>query len=168
MKAYFDDVIADGITYSLEHLNPFYLKFFGEKISKEITLKILYSDHCFTARKNKSDSNSERCFNLERYELSKLLPELIEKMNNGSVQVFQTSARRNFAYVVKTTLHDKDYNIFFEVRKRNTSNPDCDLVMRIESAYVFDEGKSLEYTGKIRFLILCQKIYLGEKIQCRK
>lgn len=89
-------------------------------------------------------------------------------MNNGSVQVFQTSARRNFAYVVKTTLHDKDYNIFFEVRKRNTSNPDCDLVMRIESAYVFDEGKSLEYTGKIRFLILCQKIYLGEKIQCRK
>ena len=154
MNAYFDDVIADGITYSLEHLNPFYLKFFGEKISKEITLKILYSDHCFTARKNKSDSNSERCFNLERYELSKLLPELIEKMNNGSV--------------VKTTLHDKDYNIFFEVRKRNTSNPDCDLVMRIESAYVFDEGKSLEYTGKIRFLILCQKIYLGEKIQCRK
>ena len=89
-------------------------------------------------------------------------------MNNGSVQVFQTSARRNFAYVVKTTLYDKDYNIFFEVRKKNASNLDCDLVMRIESAYVFEDGKELEYTGKIRFLILCQKVYLGEKIQCRK
>lgn len=168
MKPYFDDVIIDGVTYPLTHLNPMYLKFFGEKISKEITLKILYSDHCYTARKDKTDSNSERCFNVGRYELSKLLPELISKMNNASVQVFQTSARRNFAYVVKTTLHDKDYNIFFEVRKKNASNPDCDLVMRVESAYVFDDGLELQYTGKIRFLILCQKVYLGEKIQCRK
>ena len=72
-------------------------------------------------------------------------------MNNGSVLVFQTSARRNFAYVVKQHFTTKTIIFSFEVRKRNTSNPDCDLVMRIESAYVFDEGKSLEYTGKIRF-----------------
>ncbi|WP_238331150.1 hypothetical protein, partial [Mannheimia haemolytica] len=84
------------------------------------------------------------------------------------IQVFQTLARRNFAYVVKTTLNDKDYNIFFEVKKSNNSNPDCDLVIRIESAYVFDNDCKLEYSGKIRFLILCQKIYQGEKIQCRK
>jgi hypothetical protein len=89
-------------------------------------------------------------------------------MNSEKVQVYQTSARRNFAYVVRTTLNKKDYNIFFELRKRNDKNQDCDLLMRIESAYVFDDGKELEYSGKIRFLILCQKIYLGEKAQCRK
>ncbi|MFW9340561.1 hypothetical protein, partial [Glaesserella parasuis] len=129
---------------------------------------VLYSDHCFTARVNRSVSDSERVFSIERYNLSKLLPNIIEGLNNDKIQVFQTLARRNFAYVVKTTLNDKDYNIFFEVKKSNNSNPDCDLVIRIESAYVFDNDCKLEYSGKIRFLILCQKIYQGEKIQCRK
>ena len=165
---YFNDVLWNGTSYNLDHLNPIFLEFFGEKVKKNMKLKVLFSDHCFTERSDNAIANSERIFSLQRYELSKLLPDLISQMNNEKVQVYQTSARRNFAYVVRTTLNEKDYNIFFELRKRNEKNQDCDLLMRIESAYVFDDGKVLEYSGKIRFLILCQKIYLGEKIQCRK
>lgn len=165
---YFDDIKIGNEIFSLSHLNPKYLEFYGQKLQKTLKLKVLYSDHCFTARVNRSVSDSERVFSMERYNLSKLLPNIIEGLNNDKIQVFQTLARRNFAYVVKTTLNDKDYNIFFEVKKSNNSNPDCDLVIRIESAYVFDNDCKLEYSGKIRFLILCQKIYQGEKIQCRK
>ena len=85
---------------------------FTVKSTKTLKLKVLYSDHCFTARVNRSVSDSERVFSIERYNLSKLLPNIIEGLNNDKIQVFQTLARRNFAYVVKTTLNDKDYNIF--------------------------------------------------------
>ncbi|MDY3331697.1 MAG: hypothetical protein SOX43_07060 [Pelistega sp.] len=168
MTNYFDDVQFDGASYSLEHLNPIYIEFFGKKIERNLRVKVLYSNHCFTARVDRLVANSVREFSLQRYELSKLLPSIIQSMNDEKVQVLQTLARRNFAYVIQTQLNEKNYNIFFELQRANQRNQDCDLVMRIESAYVFDGDKEIQYSGKIRFLILCQKIYLGEKIQCRK
>lgn len=105
---YFDDIKIGNEIFSLSHLNPKYLEFYGQKVQKTLKLKVLYSDHCFTARVNRSVSDSERVFSIERYNLSKLLPNIIEGLNNDKIQVFQTLARRNFAYVVKTTLNDKD------------------------------------------------------------
>lgn len=165
---YFDDIKFADEYYSLAHLNPIYFEFFGQKVKQNLKIKVLYSDHFFSAQVNRMVVNSPRVFSLQRYELSKLLPNIILEMNNEKVQVFQTLARRNFAYVVQTRLNEKNYNIFFELHRANERNNDCDLVMRIESAYVFDDDRELQYSGKIRFLILCQKVYLGEKIQCRK
>ena len=51
--------------FSLSHLNPKYLEFYGQKVQKTLKLKVLYSDHCFTARVNRSVSDSERVFSIE-------------------------------------------------------------------------------------------------------
>ena len=128
----------------------------------------MYTNHCFTERQDRTKTDSERIFSIKRYELSKLLPGIIAGMNNKATKVLQTTAKKNFAYSVKTTLNEKAYNIFFKIKKSTAKDNDCDLVIYIESAYVFDEERKLEHSGRIIFLILCQKIYKGEKIHCRK
>lgn len=167
IKNFFADVQHNGESYSLAHLNPFEMRFYGQKVKKELAITVIFSDHCFTERADKSKRSSERVFSPERFELSHNLPDILKGMCNEKVKVYQTSARRNFAYVVKIESNGKDYNVFFEVRKGNKSKQ-SDLVLRVESAYVFDDGNELQFSGNIRFLILCQKIYLGEKIECRK
>lgn len=164
---FFANVHHNGETYSLAHLNPFEMGFYGQKVKKELTLSVIFSDHCFTERSDKQRRTSERVFSLERFNLSLKLPEIMRGMCNEKVKVYQTSARRNFAYVVQIENNGQKYNVFFEVRK-NRKPHQTDLVLRVESAYVFDDGNELQYSGNIRFLILCQKIYLGEKIECRK
>ncbi|MBO0363492.1 hypothetical protein JQS65_20815 [Yersinia enterocolitica subsp. palearctica] len=134
---YFDDIKIGNEIFSLSHLNPKYLEFYGQKVQKTLKLKVLYSDHCFTARVNRSVSDSERVFSIERYNLSKLLPNIIEGLNNDKIQVFQTLARRNFAYVVKTTLNDKDYNIFFEVKKVTTASHVSTRLFSFSALYFF-------------------------------
>lgn len=164
---FFADVHHNGESYSLAHLNPFEMSFYGQKVKKELKLRVIFSDHCFTERADKLQRSSERVFSLKRFNLSLMLPDILKGMCNEKVKVYQTSARRNFAYVVKIENNGQEYNVFFEVRKNNKSKQ-TDLVLRVESAYTFDDGNELQYSGNIRFLILCQKIYLGEKIKCRK
>lgn len=162
-----NDIQHNDKSYLPSHLNPFEMRFYGQKVKKELAITVLFSNHCFTERADKNKRTSERVFSPKRFELSKKLPEILKGMCNEKVKVYQTSARRNFAYVVKIENNGQEYNIFFEVRKNNKPRQ-TDLVLRVESAYVFDDGNELQYSGNIRFLILCQKIYLGEKIECRK
>lgn len=166
-RNFFADVQHNGKIYSLAHLNPFEMRFYGQKVKKELTLSVIFSDHCFTERADKRCRSSERVFSLERFSLSLKLPEIMRGMCNEKVKVYQTSARRNFAYVIQIKNNEQEYNVFFEVRKNRKPNQ-TDLVLRVESAYIFDDGNELQYSGNIRFLILCQKIYLGDKIECRK
>ncbi|OOH88126.1 hypothetical protein BMT54_08940 [Pasteurellaceae bacterium 15-036681] len=95
---------SENRQYDLSHLAPIDISFFGEKVNKELLVRILFSDHCFTERSDEYSRNSARKFSRERYELSKHLPEIIRSMFNEKVNVYQTSARRNFAYVVKVSL----------------------------------------------------------------
>ena len=164
---FFADIQHNGKTYSFAHLNPFEMSFYGQKVKKELKLKVIFSDHCFTERADKQRRSSERIFSIKRFNVSLMLPEILKGMCNEKVKVYQTSARRNFAYVVQIENNGQEYNVFFEVRK-NAKSRETDLALRVESAYVFDEENELQYSGNIRFLILCQKIYLGEKIECRK
>lgn len=59
---YFDDIKIGNEIFSLSHLNPKYLEFYGQKVQKTLKLKVLYSDHCFTARVNRSVSDSVHHF----------------------------------------------------------------------------------------------------------
>jgi hypothetical protein len=84
----------NGVTYDLTHLHPYWCAFGqeakGDKPARKYDVNVIFSLHCFS-RKLKagevlddalaySDSRETRHFDFRRYELSKLLPEIVRAL----------------------------------------------------------------------------------------
>lgn len=180
-------IISDNIEYSLAHLNPLELTFYSNRLEKNIIVRSVFSDHCYSEHvSSKQDVHknckecklpsalkirNDRCFCLKRYNLSLQLPKIIKDLLfNERAKVRVTSARRNWSFVVDINLLKKinsnfdlikDYYIFFEIKK-NRSEHHQDLNLNIESAYL-PKKKPYLYK-KMNFFLLCSKIYREEKI----
>lgn len=140
--------------YDLSHLTPFLHEFTQAaqdgKEMRQYRVIFEFSHHCFTKSPNKykgetlADYDAElhyhteketRIFCLERYVLSKKLPDILKEMDKN--KCFFTSADDKFMTI--SIEDDKgesvDYEIYFSLKKSKIKNDQCDLYIFINSAY---------------------------------
>ena len=155
-----------GVTFDLMHLHPRTLRFErpaeGIKPAEVYTVNTIFTSHCFTREPKKAevydatllypDGYEKRIFDLRRYELSKLLPEIIQSMPSRKPR--HNNNRQNFFSVEAVTEDGRtvEYDIFFKVRKVARGR----LEMIVETAFVRDPAyDSTRPNGKpIRFWII--------------
>jgi len=155
-----------GVTYDLTHLHPRAFRFErpaeDNKPAEIYLVHTIFTSHCFTREPKKAevhdatlvyaDGYENRIFDLRRYELSKLLPEIIQSMPARKPR--HNSNRQNFFSVELVTENGStvEYDIFFKVRKVAKGR----LEMIVETAFVRDPAyNSTRPNGKpIRFWII--------------
>ena len=143
----------------LKHLESFEFSFESHKAKKKLSVKVMFTDHCFTEK----DDNGERIFDQTRYLLSKHLKGAILNLNSDLSKVFECVTRRNWMYSIP--IEAEGYEMFFSIKKNSGT---CDLIMRIESAYPLRDGKTTKIIGKMGFRLLCSKVYLNEKTSTKR
>lgn len=77
--------------YEFGHLEPFQIVVSSEKVGRPLRLHVRFSSHCFSESYDPKghpqgtltfrDGSRQRVFNLERYELSRRLPGLLQDLN---------------------------------------------------------------------------------------
>jgi hypothetical protein len=144
----------------------------GNKAAEVYKVEVTYTLHCFSrALKPEescdnnlmySDGYESRAFDFRRYELSKLLPEIIQTLPDR--KPYHNKNRRNFftVEVVAENASTVEYDIFFKVKKKAKGQ----LEMIIETAFVRDPGHdSTRPDGKpIRFWIILHNTLNNKKI----
>jgi hypothetical protein len=176
---YFPNLIVEGNTYEFTHLNAFHMSFYSMNAKKDLRLYVVFTNHCFTISYIGGmptngmpiiDVNTPRprLFCPIRYQLSKDLPDIINKMNNGKVKVHETATRRNFVHSIKIESPSGPYHLFIDIKKGTEKDRDHhDIKVVIESAYHQDEEPP-KLLGKIGFHILCTNKYLKKKTSTQR
>jgi hypothetical protein len=151
-----------------DHLATFSFSF-DTPARKGVHCVVQFTTHCFSDRFDPArhpenvvvidERGERRCFDRERYELSKGLADLIRGL--PGMRVHQTP-ESNFAII--TTRDGREYRVFFNVRKLGKKK----LRLYVESAYTpdaerFNVAPASAYQ-RVRFGILCDKVLSGEKL----
>lgn len=163
----------DGVTLDLAHLEPRTLILSSQKLSRELQIKIRFSNHCFTCKFKDGlhaasqlimDHKQRRAYDAERHHLSFRLPGIVDNLPSAAVHLTPTD--RNYVYIANIAMEDgRQYPMYFNLRRASQKHS-ADLLMFVESAYpVADRRQVLAGTTKISFPILCAKIYRGEVIR---
>jgi hypothetical protein len=93
---YWSPLVVEGLKYDLSHLEPFQFQVTPREISDPATISVRFHDHCFTTtydtkkhleitRSSQHSAREERTFDLNRYELSKLLPDFIKALDGKRI-----------------------------------------------------------------------------------
>lgn len=137
----------DGKLYTLDHLHPKTITYRqpakGDNPERTYTVNVEFGLHCFTRGISSerepdpsllySDSREQREFDLQRYELSKRLPEIIETLPHR--KCFHTERGSFFCVeMVDDQGRRVEYDIFFEASKSSKAG----LNLFVQSAYVRD------------------------------
>jgi hypothetical protein len=176
----FSDISLRGIRWDLRHLDSFTFKT-DLGLGTDITVLVLFSSHCFThslrwdkrpqglipAREIYDDGREQRVLDPQRYELSRrFLRDVVTTMPSRRI-VLANDRQPNFVTVesVNTDGTTSLYAIFFEVRKDKSRKQR--MVLRIQSAYLLDDGLTKRQTSarRIGFTTLLRATYLGKKIR---
>ena len=139
----------NGQVYDLAHLHPRRTTIVQEaqpgKPARSYTLQVIFSLHCFTrgiasgeqpeSALLYSDARETRVFDFARYELSKLLPAIIEQL---PARKCYHSGKGNFFIVelVDQNGSRDEYEIFFTASRSTTRGV---LNLFVQSAYIRDE-----------------------------
>ena len=181
-KPYFQPLLIVDDMYEFGHLEPFSIYVDSKKAGKVVNVRVTFTCHCFTVAYEESrhepghpiikdQGGRDRLFCPTRYRLSHYLPEVLAALADGKDNVWQTSALRNWAHTVKIEEPSGPYYVFFELRRarKDGSRVKQDLDLVVESAYPDDPEKgSPAFRGKMRFNILCGKIYRNEPVATQK
>jgi len=148
---------------------------------KELKVHVRFTNHCFTKGYEAfghpegepiipDHSGNERTFCPIRYRLSLSLPEIISGLVNPQKKVFQTAAKRNWAYSITIDDPAGPYHLFFEIRRASRDERYLqDLNVVVESAYHEERGygppKLLERIG---FVALCGRVYCGKPLATKR
>jgi len=139
----------DGQVYTLTHLHPVFLTFSAPALpaqlgrparpAKTFRVRSEYSHHCFTQDPSKLEfydaehlyswierPNDPRVFSLQRYEDSKLLPNLVASLDQRNVY----PSRHSNHFAVKRASPEGHYSIWFRVERATNFHR-----MVVESAY---------------------------------
>lgn len=162
-------VDASGKSYSLSHLHPFRFTLPVTRSNDqvmELAVYVGFAMHCF-ARKIEaddpkdmvySDDREKRTFCLERYALSKDLPEIVRGL---------VSAKCGFAkddnFVTINVSKERRYGVFFNAKKWESGAGEKGILLVIQSAYELSPKKDLSMKGSIRFARLLELIWDGTK-----
>lgn len=162
----------DGKVYDLSHLNAHWVEYIDEKDQNNpLTYRFIvtYGLHCFTKASedlssdelqllNYKSPRESRAFNLERYELSKYLPKIIESLGERSTLVCHAGyGKFAIVKVVDSLGNEVDYFVVFTVFKEEKK-----LRLHIQSAYPKYEG-----VGKIKkvgFFVIARNLLNNKKL----
>ena len=107
-----ENVTFNGVDICLKHLNVHEVIYPGEK--ENFKFVVTYGLHCFAKNDQKysipfkvSDSHEERDFNVERYELSKCLREVIERLH-CDYDIYQTAQNKHFIFETRIVLEQEE------------------------------------------------------------
>jgi hypothetical protein len=176
----FGDISFRGVRWDLSHLDSFTFKI-DLGLGTDITVLVLFSCHCFThslrwdkrphslipAHEIYDDGKEQRVLDAQRYELSqRFLRDVVMTMPSRRI-VVADDRQPNFVTVesVNTDGSTSLYAIFFEARKDKSRKHR--MVLRIQSAYLLDDGLTKRQTSakRIGFTTLLRATYLGKKIR---
>jgi hypothetical protein len=157
--AFFKNKTIRGHTYDLGHLDTFsFALTVGEA---DFTVEVAFSCHCFTEKLNQAHTpdllyvhgHERRAFNIERYELSKVLPALFQGLGTRSVY---WSERRDFFVLqdMTTPAGRGPYLVFFDALR--SSKKDIHVRLDVTSAYL-KPGMSL-YAAPVKFTTLISSV----------
>lgn len=147
----------------------------SRRVGKDLRVNTTFSTHCFSESYGKIphpqgdpiidyDTRRPRTFCPIRYGHSKLLPDLVRSLPD--VDVWQTSAVRNWVYSVSIDDPSGPYHMFFEIKKAPAEQRTWqDLNLIVESAY---PSGPPAVRGKKPFVIVCAEAYLGARKQPKK
>jgi hypothetical protein len=154
-----------GITYPLDHLDPFSFALQnGEKIW---SVRVQFGCHCFTEQLSDHHTpdfrykheNEIRAFDLQRYDLSQHLPQLVATL--GSRTVYKSNQINYFTLRQDAhPNHPGPYLVFFGVHKLKHRSED--VLMNVESAYI--KPNMTDRASSVKFTTLIEKTALGEKV----
>jgi len=164
----FPAIMADGSEICFRHLSEFSFTFDTQR-RKGVTCNVVFSTHCFSDKYD-PDRHSEnvevidegqkvRCFDKDRYELSKCLMGVLLALPGS--RVHQTP-ETNFAII--TTQDGRDYRVFFNVRKNSRRA----FRLYVESAYAPDHRKPVtpaSHYQKVRFIVLVDTLLDGKPLK---
>jgi len=181
MASYFPTLEISGSAYSFGHLDPFVIIVNSDMAKKKLRVHVRFTNHCFTkgydAAVHPKDeptiddhSGNKRTFCPIRYRLSLSLPDIINRLIAPQEKVYQTIARRNWAYTVTVDDPAGPYHLFFEIRRASSSEKHLqDLNIVIESAYHEEKGYGPpKLLGKVGFVTLCGMVFCGKKLATKR
>ncbi|PCI34337.1 MAG: hypothetical protein COB54_00665 [Alphaproteobacteria bacterium] len=159
--------------YNLDHLHPFEYNLTvpaqGHKPERKYRLNVIFSLHCFTrgqkdeevipAEYKYSDTRETRIFDIERYNLSIKLPDIVRSLSDMKCY----HDRHNNFYVVELIDelgHITYYSIFFKLSKAGKKKG---LNLFVSSAYARDEMPYAKNLKPIRFRIMVHNVHTGQK-----
>lgn len=153
-------------TYDISHLEPFSFQLLPTHSSELALIVVKFNDHCFTEAFNPEKHNSicisnryshheKRGFCIDRYNLSKRLPDLIRNLDGKRI------SQTRFGDLVRVELENgNSYGIFFNLRRIGPKS--CDLF--VMSAYPFDtKYKMVAATGEMKFNVAVALILAGKR-----
>lgn len=168
MKWYEREVVIDGNSYPLDHLQPFNLKIDipESKNSGALSFSLLvrFSTHCVTEKSVKGNTvqfddegGSPRFFSQERYNLSRLLPGIMGDLLDR--QCYHTSHGRNYFIIEYTDQAEekRDYHIYFIVKKIKEG-----VSVFVESAYLSNNPQKQK--KKIKGKVILANTFKNKKI----
>ncbi|MGL4489256.1 MAG: hypothetical protein ACRCU5_07420 [Rhizobiaceae bacterium] len=162
---YWSELIVGDVAIDLSHLEPFEFSILPLGLDELATISVRFHDHCFSEtydqtrhpsfiRTNQSASGELRAFDRARYELSKLLPEIVIQMDGQKI------ASTREGNMVKATLQNgQTYPVFFTLRRAGKRRVELFVV----SAYIWSRPTAPATTGTMKFNLAVAKILKGER-----
>lgn len=161
----------EGKNYDLSHLDAHTIEYFDERDPKNLRkyrFQVTYSFHCFTENNpslTPEDSKvwtykspkEARHFSLERYHLSKGLPDIIKSLGTPETKVFHAQ-RGNYSIVKVSSPSglEVSYLVIFSVFKEKKK-----LKLHVESAY---PKENLGRMKKVNFWIIAHNLLMGKPL----
>lgn len=165
---------AEGRVFPLNHLHPFRLAHPLEASkghpSRRVVLHVGFGLHCFTIKPRGvgtdlvSDNRETRTFDVERYELSRELPDVIRRVVAGKLRCERAGADN---YVAVDLINGHRYGVFFNMKRWSRHGPDSMLLM-VQSAYALHPGKQHPGRGRCSFNLLLGEVLRGKAVQANE
>ena len=165
----------DNQTFDLSHLHPFLFEFVvaakGRDPERVYRVNVEFSLHCFTRGKQAgevitpewlyADNREERVFDIERYNLSHNLAEIIRDV--GARKVFFAKNSNYFTVEIVTDDGEaKDYTVFFTVTRAGKKGR---LNLFVQSAYIPNGIPRPQKRKPIKFQFIAYKTMAKEAIK---
>jgi hypothetical protein len=163
-------LLVHGAHFDLSHPEPFTFSIIPVDFSNSVNIHVTFHHHCFSETKSATSSQSvlepphgdahqQRCFSLERYELSKLLAPLIKGFERKAI------TRSSNGNLVRIELPGgRSYAIFFTLRK--TADRQCE--MTVVSAFCPDNPKVIANSGSMKFNLAVCKVLRNQPLKMPK
>lgn len=170
-------LVLGAQTVDFAHLEPFSFEFESTLAKTDLVVHVTFTNHCFSKEYTPEEHPNDepilydggrrpRTFCTVRYGLSHGLPAVIRELQHPRCKVWQTAARRNWAYSITVDDPQGPYHVFFEIRRAGKGLPQ-DLNLVVESAYHQTSGAP-NLLGSMNFLLLCGKVYLNQPVATRR
>jgi hypothetical protein len=155
----------DGVLYDLAHLHPKTLTYKqppkNDQPERTFTVDVFFGLHCFTKGITPgiafapnyaySDARETRIFDISRFDLSKRLPELVEKLAGS--KCYHTGHGNFFTIeIIENGEEPLQYEVYFTLTRSARRGV---LNLRVESAYIRDREHQTKHNKKsISFFVL--------------